>query len=145
MHQEHHISNFVKFQRNKQKLTQEQLAERAGVGLRFVRELEQGKETLRMDKVNQVLQLFGHALSAKPARVFDPYAILLHYVDKNVHLYMRNKKELVGLLLEPLYEGGEIRAWRFVSANHIPEYRKTGAPVLVQILTHAEIDHIEKG
>src|SRR3712207_5264143 len=74
MHQEHHITNFVKYQRNKQKLTQEQLAERAGVGLRFIRELEQGKETLRMDKVNQVLRLFGHALSAKPAKVLDPYA-----------------------------------------------------------------------
>jgi len=32
---------------------------RAGVGLRFVRELEQGKKTLRLDKVNQVLALFG--------------------------------------------------------------------------------------
>ncbi|MBK8514705.1 MAG: helix-turn-helix transcriptional regulator [Saprospiraceae bacterium] len=36
-----------------------ELAEKAGVGLRFVRELEQGKETLRLDKVNQVLNLFG--------------------------------------------------------------------------------------
>ncbi len=34
----------------------------SGVGLRFIRELEQGKETLRMDKVNQVLSLFGAEL-----------------------------------------------------------------------------------
>ena len=40
-------------------LTQVELAERAGVGLRFVRELEQGKPTVRLDKVNQVLALFG--------------------------------------------------------------------------------------
>ena len=40
-------------------LTQIELAERAGVGLRFVRELEQGKPTVRLDKVNQVLALFG--------------------------------------------------------------------------------------
>ena len=39
-----------------------ELAERAGVGLRFVRELEQGKQTLRMDKVNDVLALFGECL-----------------------------------------------------------------------------------
>ena len=39
---------------------QPELAEKAGVGLRFLRELEQGKETLRLDKVNQVLQLFGY-------------------------------------------------------------------------------------
>lgn len=144
MHQEHHIASFVKYQRNRQKLTQEQLAERAGVGLRFIRELEQGKETLRMDKVNQVLQLFGHALFAKPGRVLDPYAILLHHVDKNVHLYLKNKKELAGILLEPLYEGGEIRAWRFVSADNISDYRKTGAPELAQTITHAEIENIEK-
>ncbi|MCZ2616208.1 type II toxin-antitoxin system Y4mF family antitoxin [Bacteroides fragilis] len=40
-------------------LTQVDLSEKAGVGLRFVRELEQGKESLRLDKVNQVLSLFG--------------------------------------------------------------------------------------
>lgn len=44
-------------------LTQPDLAEKAGVGLRFVRELEQGKQTLRMDKVNQVLNLFGAELA----------------------------------------------------------------------------------
>ena len=44
-------------------LTQTDLAEKAGVGLRFVRELEQGKQTLRMDKVNQVLGLFGAELA----------------------------------------------------------------------------------
>ncbi len=40
-------------------LTQVELAERAGVGLRFLRELEQGKPTVRLDKVNRVLALFG--------------------------------------------------------------------------------------
>lgn len=43
-------------------MNQEDLSFAAGVGLRFVRELEQGKPTLRMDKVNQVLNLFGHEL-----------------------------------------------------------------------------------
>lgn len=45
--------------RKEHKLTQIELSEKSGVGLRFVRELEQGKETLRLDKVNQVLNLFG--------------------------------------------------------------------------------------
>ena len=56
------LNEFVKQKRNAVKLTQPELAEKAGVGLRFVRELEQGKETLRMDKVNQVLKLFGSEL-----------------------------------------------------------------------------------
>ncbi|RLZ09711.1 helix-turn-helix transcriptional regulator [Faecalibacter macacae] len=53
------IADFVKQKRKRLKITQPELAERAGVGLRFVRELEQGKPTLRLDKVNQVLALFG--------------------------------------------------------------------------------------
>ena len=53
------IAVFVKDARRKFDLTQVDLADKAGVGLRFVRELEQGKQTLRMDKVNQVLRLFG--------------------------------------------------------------------------------------
>lgn len=56
------IYDFVKNQRKIHSLTQVDLAHKAGVGLRFIRELEQGKTTLRMDKVNQVLQLFGKAL-----------------------------------------------------------------------------------
>ncbi len=54
------LSLFVKEMRKRFGLTQVDLAAKAGVGLRFVRELEQGKQTLRIDKVNQVLALFGH-------------------------------------------------------------------------------------
>jgi y4mF family transcriptional regulator len=57
------LSTFLKDKRKQTSLTQQDLAEKAGVGLRFVRELEQGKTTLRIDKVNQVLRLFGHELS----------------------------------------------------------------------------------
>lgn len=56
------LSSFVKSRRKKLKLTQPELAGIAGVGLRFIRDLEQGKATLRMDKVNQVLKLFGSQL-----------------------------------------------------------------------------------
>lgn len=53
------LSAFIKQKRDETNLTQAELAEKAGVGLRFIRDLEQGKETLRLDKVNQVLKLFG--------------------------------------------------------------------------------------
>lgn len=53
------LSQFVNEMRKKYRLTQVDLSRRSGVGLRFVRELEQGKSTLRLDKVNQVLELFG--------------------------------------------------------------------------------------
>lgn len=56
------IAEFVKTERKKAGLTQEEFALRSGLGLRFVRELEQGKETVRMDKVNQALAMFGSEL-----------------------------------------------------------------------------------
>ena len=60
------LSDFLKNKRKQFNLTQQQLAEKAGVGLRFIRDLEQGKTTLRMDKVNQVLKLFGQELGPQP-------------------------------------------------------------------------------
>ena len=56
------LSEYLKKKRKSINLTQEDLASKAGVGLRVVREMEQGKPTLRMDKVNQVLMLFGAEL-----------------------------------------------------------------------------------
>jgi y4mF family transcriptional regulator len=56
------LSEFLKKKRKDIGITQLQLAERSGVGIRFVRELEGGKKTLQMDKVNQVLSLFGKEL-----------------------------------------------------------------------------------
>lgn len=56
------LINLVKEKRKQLGLTQQQLAEKAGVGLRFLRELEQGKNTLRIDKVNQLLKLFGYEM-----------------------------------------------------------------------------------
>ena len=53
------ISNFVKEKRKQFNLTQVDLSQKSGVGLRFIRDLEQGKKTLRLDKVNQVLSMFG--------------------------------------------------------------------------------------
>jgi len=57
------MNNFSSFVKNKRKefnLTQEELSIKVGVGLRFVRDLEQGKESLRLDKVNDILTLFEH-------------------------------------------------------------------------------------
>ena len=53
------IAVFIKQNRREAGLTQAEFAMRSGLGLRFVRELEQGKETVRMDKVNQALAMFG--------------------------------------------------------------------------------------
>lgn len=58
-----HIAEFVKARRKEVNLTQEEFAERAGVALTVVRKIEQGKTNLNMDKVNLVLNMFGHELA----------------------------------------------------------------------------------
>lgn len=56
------LSKFIKTKRKALKLTQLDLSDKAGVGIRFIRELEAGKRTVRLDKINQVLDLFGYEL-----------------------------------------------------------------------------------
>ncbi len=61
------FSQFLKEMRKKTSLTQQQLAYKAGVGLRFVRDVEQGKQSVRLDSLNTVLSLFGYC--AGPVRM----------------------------------------------------------------------------
>ena len=71
------IAEFVKKSRKEAGLTQEEFAIRSGLGLRFVRDLEQGKSTVRMDKVNVALGMFG--MEAAPARKDKKYAYLANW------------------------------------------------------------------
>ena len=56
------LSDFVKTRRKQLSITQEELAEKAGIALTVIRKIEQGKDNLSLSKVNQVLQMFGHVL-----------------------------------------------------------------------------------
>lgn len=68
------LISFIKERRRTMGLTQIDLAARAGVGLRFIRDMEQGKISLRLDKVNQVLALFGHRM--------EPVAFRMEVADE---------------------------------------------------------------
>ena len=63
------LGKHIKLTRKQNKLTQQELSIKAGVGLQFVRDMEQGKTTLRIDKVNDVLKLFGEMLG--PVNMVD--------------------------------------------------------------------------
>ena len=65
------LSKYVKAMRKQYNLTQVELSEKSGVGLRLVRELEQGKQTLRLDKVSQILNLFGCEVGVVPLSKTD--------------------------------------------------------------------------
>ncbi len=65
------LADFVKEKRKQANLTQEDFAERAGVALTVIRKIEQGKENLNLEKVNQVLKMFGHTLAPVNARALS--------------------------------------------------------------------------
>lgn len=56
------LADFVKERRKEVNLTQEEFADRTGVALTVVRKIEQGKTNLNLEKVDQVLKMFGHKL-----------------------------------------------------------------------------------
>ena len=73
------LSQFVKEKRKSVNLTQEEFALKAGVALTVVRKIEQGKENLNLEKVNQVLKMFGHTLA--PIKTRELFKINNEYVD----------------------------------------------------------------
>ena len=62
------IAEFVKARRKQLGMTQEEFSDKAGVALTVIRKIEQGKENLNLEKVNQVLKMFGHTLAPVNAR-----------------------------------------------------------------------------
>lgn len=143
MDQSNHLSHFVKFIRSKYRMTQEELAEKAGVGLRFIRDLEQGKETLRMDKVNQVLALFGYRVAPGTSRRKDQWEIIMNHMNRNVQIQLKDKTELAGILLDYKMEEDKVKTWRFVSNNNALRYRDTKDSSLVQIINDEDIINVE--
>lgn len=71
MHIMEKLAKFVKQRRKEVNLTQEEFADRAGVALTVVRKIEQGKSNLNLDKVNQVLAMFGHELAPVKTKDLD--------------------------------------------------------------------------
>lgn len=139
------ISSFIKYHRKKLNLTQEDLANKAGVGIRFIRELEQGKQTLRLDKVNQVLSLFGFCVS--PAKLhIDPYYIFWNYFNKAVKIILKNKMIKYGIIIRELIDNNEnyITAWKFVPNNNAVKYQKNKDDKLTEIILHSDIQNIEE-
>lgn len=138
------LSSFVRFQRKKLGITQQELAMKAGVGLRFVRELEQGKPTLQLDKVEQVLALFGFQLMPSKQRL-DPYDIFWRYMNKGVKITLSNKIIKYGIIIAEIIDKKEnkIVAWRFIPNNNAIQYQQKPDDTLTEIIAHEDIYTIE--
>ena len=139
------LSAFIKYQRKKLGITQEELATKAGVGIRFIRELEQGKETLRLDKVQQTLRFFGFSLSPNREKV-DAYEIFWNYLNKGVKIKLSNKLIKYGIIINEIIDRKEnkIVKWKFVPNKNAIEYQQKPDDKLTEIITHADIIAIEK-
>jgi y4mF family transcriptional regulator len=143
MEPSNHFADFLKYSRSKYRLTQEQLAEKAGVGLRFIRDLEQGKESLRLDKVNQVLALFGYRAAPVSIREIDQWVILMNHLDRHVRIHLKNKMVLEGILVDYKMENQQVEIWRFVSNNNYLHFKETKDDSFVKDIKPDEILDIE--
>lgn len=139
------LSSFIKYQRKKLKLTQEELAAKAGVGLRFIREIEQGKETLQLDKVNQVLDMFGFNLTPSKQQL-DAYHIFWNYLNKAVKITLTNRVVKYGMIIKEIIDKKEnkISAWQFVPNNNVVKYQQKPDDNFSEQILHNEIQLIEE-
>jgi y4mF family transcriptional regulator len=138
------LATFVRFQRKRLGITQAELAAKAGVGLRFIRELEQGKTSLQLDKVEQVLQLFGFQLTPAIQHI-DAYGVFWQHLKKGVRITLANKTIKNGILLEELIDKKtrKIFAWRFIPNHHVIQYQQKPDDTLTETILHADILAIE--
>jgi y4mF family transcriptional regulator len=139
------IASFIKYNRKKLNLTQEELANKAGVGIRFIRELEQGKQTLQLDKVDQVLSLFGYCVSPTKLGI-DPYFIFWNFFNKTIKITLNNRIIKYGIIIKELFDnnGSDIIAWKFVPNNNVIKYQKDEDDKLAEIVLHSDIQNIEE-
>ncbi len=139
------IASFIKYHRKKLNLTQEELANKAGVGIRFIREMEQGKQTLQLDKVNQVLSLFGFCVSPTKLHI-DPYFIFWSFFNKAIKITLNNKLIKYGIIIKELLDnnGSNIVAWKFISNNNAIKYQKNKDDKLTETILHSDIQNIEE-
>ena len=142
-----HLSAFVKYHREQLGLTQEQLASKAGVGLRFVRDLEQGKSSLRLDTVNKVLALLGYEMRAE-RDTLDAYTVWRDYFNKAVVITLKNKQKVYGFIIGEIKDDAhKITAWIVVPNLNAIKWKETRdkkkKKELERTISHDAIDGID--
>jgi hypothetical protein len=85
-----------------------------------------------MDKVNQVLALFGYQMMPGAARLMGPYEILLNHFNRNVRVTLKNKTELAGSIIDSISESNEIKGWKLITSNNNATKYKEGELLIVK-------------
>lgn len=134
---------FIKYNREKLNLTQEMLADKTGVGIHFIRNIEQGKSTLKLDKLNKVLAIFGYIMAPVPNTI-DAFQIWHSYRNQAVEIMLKDKRSISGFLVEEIRdERNSIAAWKLVPFPNILQWQSGKGDKWVEIIRHQDIDHIE--
>lgn len=137
------LAAFIKYNRDKLNLTQEMLAEKTGLGIHFIRDIEQGRLSLRLDKVEKVLSLFGYKM-APVVDAIDPYQLWFSYKDKPVEITLKDRRKVSGFLVQEIRdERSSIVAWKVVPFPNILEWTAKEDDSLVEIIQQQDIDNIE--
>jgi y4mF family transcriptional regulator len=137
------LAAFIKYNREKLSLTQEMLAEKTGLGIHFIRDIEQGKPSLRLDKVEKVLALFGYKM-APVVDSIDPYQLWFSYKDKPVEITLKDRKKVSGFLVQEIRdERSSIVAWKIVPFPNILQWQARQDDSLIEIIQQQDIDNIE--
>jgi len=136
------IAAFVKFNREKLGITQLELAEKTGTGIRFIRDLEQGKLSIRLDKADKVLALFGHRL-APVSDATDPYQLWYAYKEKAVEVTLTNKTKHQGFLMKEIRDArNTIVGWLLVPFPNILEWTRLEDEKIATRINQNEIAEI---
>ncbi len=133
------LTNLALYLKKKRKLTglsQKELSEKSGVGLRFIRDLEQGKTTLRMDKVNQVLKMFGDELTPAPIdreKLLNPWEKKkIKQTDFTAALKLSKIEDKVIENLFLKYEKMTPKWLSFIDISFVPDNMKTAYTELIK-------------
>jgi len=138
------LAAFIKYQREKSNLTQEDLAAKAGVGIHLIRNIEQGKGAPILEKMDKILGLFGYQVGPVIQEEIDAYQIWFSYKGKAVEITLINKTKIVGFLAEEMRDhNNTIQAWRLIPFPDMLEWQKTQNDDLSKVILQDDIDTIE--
>ena len=138
------LSAFLKYSREKLNLTQEELAEKTGVGIHFIRDIEQGKPSLRIDKIDKVLSLFGYRMGPILDTI-NPYKIWMTYKDQNqaVEIIFRDRTKKEGFLIKELRDDkGHIAGWNLLPLAFALAWKQKENDLLLQQIWLKDIEDI---
>jgi y4mF family transcriptional regulator len=136
------LAAYIKYKRTEYKLSQKDLSEKAGLGIRFIRDLEQGKQTLRLDKINHLLSMFGHEMRPQRSGI-DRYVILTTYLNKDVSVTLKTNEKIQGVIIPDFLNEENITTWTLVKSKRKKEYKKTKNKDLTIQIMHENIHRIE--